>query len=38
MVVGADGYVVKSRLASDLQLAIAEVLAGRKFVSSSMTR
>ena len=32
---GAVGYVVKSRLVSDLQLAIGEVLAGRTYVSSS---
>jgi DNA-binding NarL/FixJ family response regulator len=31
---GAQGYVVKSRLASDLPLAIREALAGRHFVSS----
>jgi DNA-binding NarL/FixJ family response regulator len=33
MVLGADAYVVKSRVATDLMLAIAEALAGRKFVS-----
>jgi DNA-binding NarL/FixJ family response regulator len=33
---GADGYVVKSRLASDLVLALREVLAGRSFVSPSI--
>jgi DNA-binding NarL/FixJ family response regulator len=33
---GADAYVVKSRLASDLTFAIAEVLAGHKFVSPTM--
>ncbi len=32
---GAVGYVVKSRLVSDLQLAIGEVLEGRTYVSSS---
>ena len=32
---GVVGYVVKSRLVSDLQLAIGEVLAGRTYVSSS---
>jgi DNA-binding NarL/FixJ family response regulator len=32
---GAQGYVVKSRLASDLPLALREVLAGRSFVSPS---
>src|SRR5262245_47983688 len=30
---GAEGYVVKSRLASDLLVAMNEVLAGRTFVS-----
>ncbi len=30
---GAHGYVVKSRLACDLPLALREVLAGRSFVS-----
>jgi DNA-binding NarL/FixJ family response regulator len=30
---GAQGYVVKSRLASDLNLALREILAGRPFVS-----
>jgi DNA-binding NarL/FixJ family response regulator len=30
---GAQGYVVKSRLASDLALALRETLAGRTFVS-----
>jgi DNA-binding NarL/FixJ family response regulator len=30
---GAHGYVVKSRVASDLPLALREVLAGRPFVS-----
>ena len=28
---GADGYVVKSRLALDLRMALAAVLAGRQF-------
>jgi len=32
---GAVGYVFKSRLVSDLQLAIGEVLEGRTYVSSS---
>jgi DNA-binding NarL/FixJ family response regulator len=32
---GAQGYVVKCRLASDLLLALREVLAGRLFVSPS---
>jgi len=30
---GAQGYVVKSRLVSDLPLALSEVLAGRMYVS-----
>lgn len=33
---GALGYVIKSRLASDLQLAIKEVMAGRYFISPSL--
>ena len=33
---GGDGYVVKSRLASDLHIAIKEALAGRLFVSSTV--
>jgi DNA-binding NarL/FixJ family response regulator len=33
---GASGYVVKSRMATDLRLAVKEVLAGRTFVSSSV--
>ena len=33
---GAVGYVFKSNLVSDLQLAIGEVLEGRTFVSSSL--
>ena len=33
---GAQGYVAKSRLASDLRLALREVLAGRSFVSPSL--
>ena len=33
---GADGYVVKSHLASDLMPAIEQVLAGHKFVSPAM--
>jgi DNA-binding NarL/FixJ family response regulator len=32
--VGALGYVLKSRIATDLLLAIQEVLEGRRFVSS----
>jgi DNA-binding NarL/FixJ family response regulator len=33
MALGADAYVVKARLASDLILAISEVLAGHHFLS-----
>ncbi len=32
---GASGYVVKSRIASDLLIAIRDVLAGGRFVSSA---
>lgn len=32
--IGAEGYIVKSQLASDLALAVREALAGRKFISS----
>jgi len=35
---GASGYVVKSRIASDLLIAIRDVLAGRRFVSSAAMR
>jgi DNA-binding NarL/FixJ family response regulator len=35
---GAKGYVLKSRLVSDLPLALKEVLAGRSFVSPSILR
>jgi DNA-binding NarL/FixJ family response regulator len=35
---GVRGYVFKSHLASDLQVAIQEVLAGRTFVSSQPSR
>jgi DNA-binding NarL/FixJ family response regulator len=38
MALGADGYVLKSRLASDLLTAVAEVLAERKYVSPTMKR
>ena len=31
---GASGYVIKSRIATDLVLAVTEVLAGRTFISS----
>jgi len=33
LLAGAQGYVVKSRLVDDLPIALAEVMAGRKFVS-----
>lgn len=33
---GAVGYVIKSRLASDLRLAVREAMAGRCFVSPSL--
>jgi len=33
---GAVGYVVKSRLASDLLPALREALAGRQFISPSL--
>jgi DNA-binding NarL/FixJ family response regulator len=36
MALGADAYVVKSRLASDLAPAISEVMAGHKFLSPTM--
>jgi len=38
MSLGADAYVVKSRLASDLLTAILEAVAGRKFVSPTVNR
>lgn len=34
---GGSGYVIKSRLATDLVLAIQEVLAGRSFVSPPLS-
>jgi len=34
---GASGYVVKSRIASDLLTAVRDVLAGRKFVSPPLS-
>lgn len=34
---GASGYVVKPRMASDLRAAIREVLAGRTYISSSLS-
>jgi DNA-binding NarL/FixJ family response regulator len=36
MALGADAYVVKSRIASDLMQAIAEVLVNHKFVSPTL--
>jgi DNA-binding NarL/FixJ family response regulator len=36
MALGADAYVVKSRLASDLLTAIHEAVEGRKFVSPTV--
>lgn len=38
MAVGADGYVVKSRLASDLMTAVSEALVEHKFISPTMKR
>lgn len=32
---GASGYVIKSRIAADLMVALKDVLEGRKFLSSS---
>lgn len=34
---GANGYVVKPRMATDLRLAVKEVLAGRTYISSSLS-
>ena len=34
---GASGYVVKPRMASDLRAAVREVLAGRTYISSSLS-
>ena len=34
---GALGYVIKSRLVSDLRRAVREVMAGRRFVSPPLT-
>jgi DNA-binding NarL/FixJ family response regulator len=34
---GALGYVIKSRMASDLLLAVREVMAGRRFISPCLT-
>jgi DNA-binding NarL/FixJ family response regulator len=36
MSIGALGYVIKSRLASDLRLAVTEAMAGRRFISPSL--
>jgi DNA-binding NarL/FixJ family response regulator len=33
---GASGYVVKTRIASDLKAAVREVLAGRPFISPTL--
>lgn len=35
LAVGALGYVIKSRMASDLPQAVREVMAGRRFISPS---
>ncbi len=35
---GGQGYVVKCRLASDLLIALKEVMAGRSFVSPAISR
>jgi len=37
MTLGASAYVVKSRLASDLPIAISETLAAHQFISPSIT-
>lgn len=34
---GADGYVIKTRLATDLRLAVREAIAGRQFVSAPLS-
>ena len=34
---GADGYVIKSRMASDLRPAVREAMNGRRFISPSLT-
>jgi DNA-binding NarL/FixJ family response regulator len=36
LAIGALGYVIKSRLASDLRLAVREAMADRRFVSPSL--
>jgi DNA-binding NarL/FixJ family response regulator len=38
MATGAFGYVLKGRLANDLQFAVKEAIAGRRFVSPSLPR
>ena len=35
LAIGALGYVIKSRMVSDLRLAVREAMAGRRFVSPS---
>ena len=35
---GADGYVIKSRMASDLRPAVREAMSGRRFISPSLTK
>jgi DNA-binding NarL/FixJ family response regulator len=35
LAIGALGFVIKSRLASDLRLAVREVMTGRRFISPS---
>ena len=37
LAVGAVGYVIKSRLASDLRTAVSEAMAGRRFISPCLT-
>jgi DNA-binding NarL/FixJ family response regulator len=37
LAIGAHGYVIKSRLASDLCLAVREAMAGRRFVSPTIS-
>jgi DNA-binding NarL/FixJ family response regulator len=34
---GADGYVIKSRMASDLRPAVREAMSGRRFISPSLS-
>jgi DNA-binding NarL/FixJ family response regulator len=38
LALGADAYVVKARIASDLMQAISSALASRQFVSPTITR